>query len=139
MAKGAVEGLTLSLAAELAPQIRVNAIAPSLTRTPLAKNMTASDQMANAIAGLHALQRLGEPADMGELAAFLISDKAGWITGPDHRRRWRPLDAPNQGLRGCSESALIASTGHPGSSLRSVRDDTAAPGRVSEQVLKVNS
>lgn len=81
MAKGAVEGLTIALAAELAPQVRVNAIAPSLTRTPLAKSMTNSEQMANAIAGLHALQRLGEPADIGELAAFLVSDKAGWITG----------------------------------------------------------
>lgn len=81
MAKGAVEGLTLALAAECAPQVRVNAIAPSLTRTPMAEPMTKSEQMANAIAGLHALQRLGDPADIGALAAFLISDKAGWITG----------------------------------------------------------
>jgi len=54
MAKGAVEGLTLSLAAELAPRIRVNCVAPSLTRTPLAQALTSSEQMATAIAGLHA-------------------------------------------------------------------------------------
>ena len=81
MAKGAIEGLTLVLAAEFAPQIRVNAIAPSLTRTPLAAQMTKSEPMASAIAGMHAMQRLGEPADIGELAAFLISEKAGWISG----------------------------------------------------------
>lgn len=81
MAKGAVEGLTRALAAELAPKIRVNAIAPSLTRTPLAKALTGSEQMASAIAGLHALGRLGEPEDVAALAAFLLSPDAGWITG----------------------------------------------------------
>jgi NAD(P)-dependent dehydrogenase (short-subunit alcohol dehydrogenase family) len=81
MAKGAVEGLTLALAAELAPRIRVNAVAPSLTRTPLAKALTSSEQMATAIAQMHALQRLGEADDIAALAAFLISDEAGWITG----------------------------------------------------------
>jgi NAD(P)-dependent dehydrogenase (short-subunit alcohol dehydrogenase family) len=81
MAKGAVEGLTLALAAELAPKIRVNAVAPSLTRTPLAKALTANEQMADAIAGMHALQRLGEPDDIGRVAAFLASDDSGWITG----------------------------------------------------------
>lgn len=81
MAKGAVEGLTLALAAELAPKVRVNAIAPSLTRTPLAQALTGNEQMATAIAGLHALPRLGEAADSAALAAFLISQEAGWITG----------------------------------------------------------
>ncbi len=81
MAKGAVEGLTLALAAELAPKVRVNAIAPSLTRTKLAAPLTANEAMATAIAGLHALPRLGEAADSGRLAAFLISDEAAWITG----------------------------------------------------------
>lgn len=81
MAKGAVEGLTLALAAELAPKIRVNCIAPSLTRTPLAKSLTANDSMADAIAGLHALQRLGEANDIAPLAALLVSDEAAWITG----------------------------------------------------------
>ena len=81
MAKGAVEGLMLSLAAELAPKIRVNCIAPSLTRTPLAAALTSSEQMATAIAGLHALQRLGEADDVAALAAFLMSSDASWITG----------------------------------------------------------
>ena len=53
MAKGAVSGLTLSLAAELAPKVRVNAIAPSLTRTPLADGLLSSEQAAAALAGLH--------------------------------------------------------------------------------------
>ncbi|WP_406854018.1 SDR family oxidoreductase [Alsobacter sp. KACC 23698] len=81
MAKGAVEGLTLSLAAELAPRVRVNAIAPSLTRTPLAAPLTASAPMAEAIAQLHAAQRLGDPVDIAPLAALLLSDEASWITG----------------------------------------------------------
>lgn len=81
MAKGAVEGLTLALAAELAPKIRVNCIAPSLTRTPLAQALTGNAQMAAAIAQLHALPRLGEPEDVARLAAFLATDDGGWITG----------------------------------------------------------
>ena len=81
MAKGAIEGLTKSLAAELAPKIRVNAVAPSLTRTPLAKALTGNEQMASSIAAMHALQRLGEPDDIASMAAFLASDDAGWITG----------------------------------------------------------
>jgi NAD(P)-dependent dehydrogenase (short-subunit alcohol dehydrogenase family) len=81
MAKGAVEGLTLSLAAELAPKIRVNAIAPSLTKTPLAKALTGNESMATAIAAMHPLARLGEAEDVANLAAFLISPQAGWMTG----------------------------------------------------------
>jgi NAD(P)-dependent dehydrogenase (short-subunit alcohol dehydrogenase family) len=81
MAKGAIQGLTLSLAAELAPQIRVNAIAPSLTRTRLADGILANEQMASSIAGLHGLQRLGQPEDIGALAAFLVSSESLWITG----------------------------------------------------------
>ena len=81
MAKGAVSGLTLSLAAELAPKVRVNAIAPSLTRTPLAQSLLSSEQMATAIAGLHALQRLGTAEDVASLTAFLLSEEADWMTG----------------------------------------------------------
>lgn len=81
MAKGAVEGLALSLAAELAPHVRVNVIAPSLTRTPLARALTSSDKMAQGIAEMHALPRLGEPEDVAPLAALLISDDTSWVTG----------------------------------------------------------
>ncbi|KQT19640.1 short-chain dehydrogenase [Methylobacterium sp. Leaf399] len=81
MAKGAVEGLALSLAAELAPQVRINVVAPSLTRTPLATAITANETLASGIAAMHALQRLGTPEDVGALAAFLVSEEAGWITG----------------------------------------------------------
>lgn len=81
MAKGAVEGLTLSLAAELAPRVRVNAIAPSLTRTPLAAGLLANQQMADGIAALHPLQRLGTADDIAAAAAFLLSPEASWITG----------------------------------------------------------
>jgi len=81
MAKGAVEGLTRALAAELAPRVRVNAIAPSLTDTPLAAGLTANAQMTASIAQLHALPRIGTPRDIAALAAFLISDQADWVTG----------------------------------------------------------
>lgn len=81
MAKGAVEGLTLSLAAELAPKIRVNCIAPSLTRTPLAAALTSNETMVQSIGSMHAMQRIGEPDDIGPLAGLLLSADAGWITG----------------------------------------------------------
>lgn len=81
MAKGAVEGLTRSLATELAPKVRVNCIAPSLTRTPLAAGLTGNEAMATAIAGMHAMQRLGEVEDIAPLAALLLGGETGWITG----------------------------------------------------------
>jgi NAD(P)-dependent dehydrogenase (short-subunit alcohol dehydrogenase family) len=81
MAKGAVEGLARTLAAEWSPKIRVNAIAPSLTQTPLASFMTANAATAQSIGAMHPLQRLGTAEEVAELAAFLLSDKAGWITG----------------------------------------------------------
>lgn len=80
-AKAAVEGLARSLAAELAPRIRVNAVAPSLTRTPLAAALTAREESVAAIAALHALPRLGEADDIAAAAEFLLSDQAGWVTG----------------------------------------------------------
>jgi NAD(P)-dependent dehydrogenase (short-subunit alcohol dehydrogenase family) len=81
MAKAAVNGLTLSLAAELAPAVRVNAIAPSLTQTPLSKNLWQNEAMANSIAGLHPIPRLGTAEEMAGLAAFLLSAESAWITG----------------------------------------------------------
>ena len=81
MAKGAVEGLTRSLAAELAPKVRVNCIAPSLTRTNLASKLLANQQMADAIAAMHPLPRIGTPEDISAAVAFLASAQSGWMTG----------------------------------------------------------
>ncbi len=81
MAKGGINGLTLSLAAELAPKIRVNAIAPSLTRTKLSETILSNEQIADQISSMHALKRLGSPEDIAGLATHLLSDEAGWITG----------------------------------------------------------
>lgn len=80
-AKGAVEGLTRSLAAELAPAIRVNAIAPSLTDTPLSAGLLRTERQREAAAQRHPLQRIGSPDDLAELARFLLSDRSGWISG----------------------------------------------------------
>lgn len=80
-AKGAVEGLVLSLAAELAPKIRVNAIAPSLTNTPLAGTLLNTDAKKEASAKRHPLQQTGDAGDVAELAAFLLSDASKFMTG----------------------------------------------------------
>lgn len=81
MAKAAVSGLTLALSAELAPHVRVNAVAPSLTDTPLAKPLTSNPPLAEAVAKMHALPRLGTTEDMAAITTFLLSDEASWITG----------------------------------------------------------
>lgn len=81
MAKAAIEGLTMALSAELAPHIRVNCVAPSLTKTPLAQPILRSEKMAEAIAHMHPLKRLGKPDDIASLIDFLVSADAGWITG----------------------------------------------------------
>jgi NAD(P)-dependent dehydrogenase (short-subunit alcohol dehydrogenase family) len=80
-AKGATEALTRSLAADLAPDVRVNCIAPSLLRTPLAKALTDNEVMAKSIAQLHPLPRLGEAEDAANLAGFLLSPESSWISG----------------------------------------------------------
>lgn len=80
-AKGAVEGLTLSLAAELAPKIRVNAIAPSITDTPLVEKILTSETKRESLAKRHPLQKIGTPEDIAKAAEFLLSDDSSWITG----------------------------------------------------------
>ncbi len=81
VSKGAIEGLTKSLAAELAPKIRINAIAPSLTDTPLAAKLLSTDQKREANAQRHPLKRIGTPNDIAQSALFLLSEKSSWITG----------------------------------------------------------
>lgn len=80
-AKAAIEGLTCSLAAEFAPLIRVNAIAPSLTDTPLAGKLLADDIKKEAAAKRHPLQKFGNVNDIAAMAAFLLSKDASFITG----------------------------------------------------------
>lgn len=80
-AKGALEALTRQLAAEYAPKTRVNAIALSLTDTPLASAVLKSDAMRDGIAKSHALHRLGQPEDPAALARFLLSEESSWMTG----------------------------------------------------------
>ncbi|MBL7872701.1 MAG: SDR family oxidoreductase [Cyclobacteriaceae bacterium] len=79
--KGAIEGLTKSLAAELAPKIRVNAIAPSLTNTPLANKLLSTDEKKKASDERHPLKRTGQPEDIANLAAFLLLNQSSWISG----------------------------------------------------------
>ena len=79
--KGAIEGLTKALAAEFAPKIRVNCIAPSLTDTPLAASLLNNEHKREANALRHPLKRIGSTEDIANMAAFLLSQKASWITG----------------------------------------------------------
>lgn len=80
-AKAGVEGLARSLAAELAPKVRVNVIAPSLSDTPLAKSFTQSPKIAETIASMHPIPRLGDASEIASLAEFLLLPSAAWITG----------------------------------------------------------
>jgi NAD(P)-dependent dehydrogenase (short-subunit alcohol dehydrogenase family) len=80
-AKGALEGLTRSMAAELAPKIRVNCIAPSLTDTPLASKLLSSDEKRAAMGKRHPLGRVGTAEDIAAMAEFLIGDQSPWISG----------------------------------------------------------
>ncbi|GAB5538184.1 MAG: SDR family oxidoreductase [Salibacteraceae bacterium] len=79
--KGAIEGISKSLSAELAPNIRVNTIAPSLTDTPLAHSLLSNDKKKEASAERHPLKRVGRPIDIASMAIHLVSDRGSWITG----------------------------------------------------------
>ena len=79
--KGAIEGLTKALSAEWAPSIRVNCIAPSLTDTPLAATLLNTDEKKTANALRHPLKKIGTASDIANMAAFLLSENAAWITG----------------------------------------------------------
>lgn len=80
-AKGALEGLARSLAAEWAPSIRVNCIAPSLTDTSLAARLLSSDEKKEAAGARHPLKRVGTAAEVASLAHFLLSENSAWMTG----------------------------------------------------------
>ena len=80
-AKAAVEGLTVALAAEFAPNIRVNCIAPSLTKSKIAQPMLKNPIVAEALAKAHPLKRVGEGKDSASIAKFLLSDESSWVTG----------------------------------------------------------
>ena len=79
--KGAIEGFAKALAAEYAPKIRVNVIAPSLTDTPLADKFLNNETKQEKSAERHPLKRVGKPEDSAQMAGFLLSDKSSWITG----------------------------------------------------------
>jgi 3-oxoacyl-[acyl-carrier protein] reductase len=81
MAKGAVEGMVKALAAEMAPSIRVNAIAPSLTDTPMASRLLSTEERRSAIEQRNPMKRIGKSDDIASAAVFLLSEQASWITG----------------------------------------------------------
>ena len=79
--KGALEGLTKALSAELAPKIRVNCITPSLTRSALSESFLNSNKKMEYQSNSHPLKRIGEPTDIAELSHFLLSERSSWMTG----------------------------------------------------------
>lgn len=79
--KGALEGITRSLAAELSPKVRVNCIAPSVTDTPLASRILSSDEKKKKSGERHALNRVGTSEEVARMAKFLLSDDSSWMTG----------------------------------------------------------
>lgn len=79
--KSAVEGLTKSLGAELAPTIRVNAIAPTVTNTELASKLLRNDSMIEKMNERHPLKKILQPEEVADMAAFLLSDKASSLSG----------------------------------------------------------
>ncbi|MEW7277135.1 SDR family oxidoreductase [Aquimarina sp. 2201CG1-2-11] len=80
-AKGAIEGFARALAAEYAPQFRVNVIAPSLTDTSLSKRLLSNDKKKELMDNRHPMKRIGQAEDIANIAKFLLSDDSNWITG----------------------------------------------------------
>jgi NAD(P)-dependent dehydrogenase (short-subunit alcohol dehydrogenase family) len=81
VSKGAIEGLTRSLAAEFAPKIRVNCVAPSLTHTPMAERLLSTPEKIEASANRHPMKKIGAPKDLANMVGFLLSENSSWITG----------------------------------------------------------
>ena len=79
--KGAIEGFAKALAAEYAPKMRVNVIAPSLTDTPLADKFLNNDVKKEKSSERHPLKRFGQPEDIAQMTLFLLSDKSSWMSG----------------------------------------------------------
>jgi len=79
--KGAIEGLSKALAAEFAPTIRVNCIAPSLTQTPLADSLLNTDAKIEANSQRHPLKRIGQAKDIANGIVYLLSEQSSWVTG----------------------------------------------------------
>lgn len=80
-AKGAIEGFAKALAAEYAPNIRCNVIAPSLVDTPLAARLLNNERKKEMMANRHPLKQVGTAQDIAQMASFLLSDTSSWITG----------------------------------------------------------
>jgi 3-oxoacyl-[acyl-carrier protein] reductase len=81
MAKGAIEGLTKSLAAEYAPAIRVNCIAPSLVNSPLAEKFVSSPEKIESMQKRNPMQKVGDPIDIANAVVFLLEEESAWVSG----------------------------------------------------------
>lgn len=80
-AKGAIEGFARALAAEYAPKVRVNVIAPSLVDTPLSERLLSNDKKKEMMSERHPMKRVGVPKDIANMALFLLDSNNSWITG----------------------------------------------------------